>query len=120
MDRTLFWEAAKNLNHPKHNLALAAVQNIKNRQAENGLQTKQATGGELTTKTVKFVTEVREAGVAESRSSLGIDYEKAAAEAVKKVKQDLATRETEQRLNQEIERQKRNETLSMTKTVRDW
>ena len=32
------------------------------------------------------------------------------------MKQDLTTREVEQRLNQEIERQKRNETLSMTKT----
>ena len=30
----LFWEAVKNQSHPKHRLALAAVQNTRNRQAE--------------------------------------------------------------------------------------
>ena len=45
-------------------------------------------------------------------NSLEINYERAAAEAINKVKQDLATKEIEQRLKQEIERQKLNETLS--------
>ena len=84
MDRPLFWEAVKNQNHPKPKLALAAVQNTKNRQAENGLQTKQATGGELTTNTVKAVTEVKEAGVTESRSSLGIDYRESSGRGYQK------------------------------------
>ena len=97
MNFPLFWEAVKNQNHPKHKLALAAVQNTRNRQAENDLQTKEATSGELTTKTVKAVTVVREAGGVESRSSLVIYYKKAAAEAFNNVKQDLATREIEQR-----------------------
>ena len=44
-------------------------------------------------------------------NSLEISYERAAAEAINKVKQDLATKEIEQRLKQEIERQKLNETL---------
>ena len=99
MDCPLFWEAVKNQNHPKHKLALAAVQNTRNRQAE------------LPTKTVKAVTQVKNAIEAEARSSLEINYEKAAAEAIHKVKQDLATKEIEQRLKQEIERQKLNETL---------
>ena len=43
-----------------------------------------------------------------------INYENAAARAINKVKQDLATKEIEQRLKQEIERQKLNETLSMS------
>ena len=47
----LFWEAVKNQNQPKHKLKLAAVQNTKNRQAENVLQNKEATSGELRTKT---------------------------------------------------------------------
>ena len=38
--------------------------------------------------------------------------ERTAAEAINKVKQNLATKEVEQRLKQEIERQQRNETLS--------
>ena len=42
------------------------------------------------------------------------NYEKAAAEAINKVKQDLATKEIEQRLRQEIEKQKLNETLCRT------
>ena len=45
-------------------------------------------------------------------NSLEKNYEKAAAEATNKVKQDLATKKIEQRLKQEIERQKMNETLS--------
>ena len=43
--------------------------------------------------------------------SLEINYERAAAEAINKVKQDLDTKEIGQRLKQEIERQKLNETL---------
>ena len=34
IDCPLCWEALKNQNHPKHKLALAAVQNTRNRQAE--------------------------------------------------------------------------------------
>ena len=34
MDCPLFWEAVKNQSHPKHKLALAAVQNQRNRQGE--------------------------------------------------------------------------------------
>ena len=47
-------------------------------------------------------------------NSLEINYEKAATEAINKVKQDLATKRIEQRLRQEIERQKLNETLCRT------
>ena len=41
----------------------------------------------------------------------------AAAEAIKKVKQDLATKEIEQRLKQEIEKQRLNETLCKTRPM---
>ena len=57
MDCPLFWEAVKNQNHPIHKLALAAVQNTRNRQAENELNNKEAADGELSTKTVKAVTQ---------------------------------------------------------------
>ena len=60
---------------------------------------------------MKAVTPVKSALEAEARNSLEIDYEKAAAEAINKVKQDLATKEIEQRLKQEIDSQKLNETL---------
>ena len=62
-------------------------------------------------KTVKSVTPVKNAIETEARNSLEINYEKAAAEAMYKVKQDLVTEQIEQRLKQEIERQKLNETL---------
>ena len=94
---------AQNQSHPKLKSALAAVKNTKNRQAKNDLQTKEATKSVKTIKSVKAVTGVRDAWGDETRSSLGINYEKAAAEAINKVKQDLATRENEQRLKQEIE-----------------
>ena len=57
----------------------------------------------------------RDTGEAETISSLEINYEQAEAEAINKVKQDLATKETEQRLKQKLERQKINETFSMTR-----
>ena len=72
----------------------------------------EAPSTELPTKTVKAVTQVKNAMEARAENPLEINYEKAAAEAIKKVKQDLATKEIEQRLKQEIEKQKLNETLS--------
>ena len=60
---------------------------------------------------MKAVTQVKNAIEAEATNSLEINYEKAAAEAINKLKQYLATKEIEQRLKQEIERQKLNETL---------
>ena len=38
MECPLFWKAVKNQNNPKPKLALAAVQNTRNRQAENDLK----------------------------------------------------------------------------------
>ena len=107
----MFWEAVKNQGHPKHKLASAAVQNTRNRQSENDLQSKEAANVELPTKTVNTVAQVKDAVGAETRGPLVINCEKAAAEAINRVKQDLATKEIEQRLNHEIERQKMNETL---------
>ena len=53
------------------------------------MQNKEVTSGELTTKSLKAVTEERVSGGTESRSSRGINYEKAAAEAINNVTQDL-------------------------------
>ena len=120
MDCPLFWEVVKNKNHPKHQLALAAVQNTRDRKAENDLQNKEATSGEKTTKTVQTVTEERErerdAERNKTRSQLGVSDEKAAVESINKVKRELATKEIEQSQKQEIERQQRKETLSMATT----
>ena len=107
----LFWEAVKNQSHPKHKLALAAVQNQKNRQTEYETKHSEAPSAELPTKTVKAVTQVNSAIEATASNALEISYENAAAEAINKVEQDLATKEIEQRLKQEIEKQKLNETL---------
>ena len=52
----------KNQSHLKRKLALAAVQNTKNRHAPISLQSKDVTSGELSTKSVKAVTEERDAG----------------------------------------------------------
>ena len=72
---------------------------------------------ELPTKTVKAITQVNSAIEATARNSLKINYEKAAAEAINKVKQDLAAKEIEQRLKQEIERQKMNEALGCSQSI---
>ena len=92
IDGPFFWEAVKNQNHPKQKLALAAVPNTRNRQAENDLNNKEAAGGELLTKTMKAVMQNKDATGAETRNSLEINYERAAAEAINKLKQDLATK----------------------------
>ena len=111
MDCLLFWEAVKNQSHPKHKLALAAVQNQRNRQTEVEIKNSEAPSAELPTKTLKAVTHVSSAMEAKVMNSLEINYERAAAEAINKVKQDLATKEIEQQMKQEIERQKLYETL---------
>ena len=58
---------------------------------------------------MKAVTQVKTAMKAETGNSLETNHEKAAAEAINKVKHDLATKEIEQRLKQEIEKQRLNE-----------
>ena len=70
-------------------------------------------------KTVKAVTQVNNAieATATATNALEINYEKAVSEAINKVKQDLATTEIEQRLKQEIDRQRLNETLSCSVPV---
>ena len=78
MDCPLFWEAVKNQNHPKHKLALDAVKNTRNIQAENDLLNKEMTSGELTKISMKAVTEERDAGEANTKNSQGLIYEKAA------------------------------------------
>ena len=93
-------------------MALVAVQNQRNRQTEFETKNSEAPSAELPTKTVKSVTHVSSAMEAKAMNSLEINYERAAAEAINKVKQDLATKEIEPRLKQEIERQKLKETLS--------
>ena len=100
LDCPLFWKAVKNQSHPKHKLALAAVQNQRNRQTEFETKNSEAPSAELPTKTVKAVTQVNSAIEATAKNALEINYEKAAAEAINKVKQDLATKEIEQRLKQ--------------------
>ena len=111
-DCPLFWEAVKDQSHPKHNLALAAVQNQRNRQNEIESRNLGAPSTEWPTKTVKAVTHVNGAIESAARDSLEINYEKAATEAIAKVKQDLAAKEIEQRLKLEIERQNFNEALT--------
>ena len=86
MDCPLIWEAVKNQSHPKHKLALAAVQNRRNRQTEFGTKVLEAPSAELPTETVKAVTQVNSATEATARSALEINYEKVAAEAINKAK----------------------------------
>ena len=117
MDCPLFWEAVKNQSNPKHKLALAAVQNQRNRQGEFETKNLEKPSAELPTKTVKAVTQSNSAIEAMAKNALEINYEKAATEAINKVKQDLAAKEIEQRLKQEIERQKMNEALSCSQTI---
>ena len=117
MDCPLFWEAVKDQNHPKHKLALAAVQNQRNRQNEFESRNLGAPNTELPTKTVKTVTHVNGTIESAAGKSLEINYEKAATEAIAKVKQDLAAKEIEQRLKLEIERQNFNEALTGSKQI---
>ena len=89
----LFWEAVKNQSHPNHNLALAAVQNQRTRQTEFETKNLETPSAELPTKTVKAVTQVNSAIEATARNAQEINYEKAAAEGINRVKQDLAAKE---------------------------
>ena len=72
---------------------------------------------EAPTKTVKAVTQANNAIEATAKNALEINYEKAASEAINKVKQDLTTKEIEKRLKQEIEKQKMNEALGCSQSI---
>ena len=63
MDCPLFWEAVKNQSHPKHKLALAAVQNQRNRQGEFETKNLEKPSAELPTKSDKAVTQCNSAVV---------------------------------------------------------
>ena len=63
MDSPLFWDAVNNQNHPKYKLALAAVQNTRNRKTEIELKNTEAVSGELPPKTVKVVSQVSDASL---------------------------------------------------------
>ena len=89
----------------------------RNRQGEFETKNLERPSTELPTKTVKAVTQGNSAIEATAKNALEIIYEKAAAEAINKVKQDLEAKEIEQRLKQEIERQKMNEALSCSQTI---
>ena len=82
IDCPLFWEAVKNQSHPKHKLAIAAVQNQRNRQTEFEAIQSEAPSAELPTKTVKDVRQVNSAIEATARNTLEINKEKATAEAI--------------------------------------
>ena len=83
---SVVWEAVKNQSHPKHKVAQAAVQNTRNRQVEFDTKNSEAPSAELPTKTVKAVPQVKNAIEAETRNSLKINHDKAAAEAIIKLK----------------------------------
>ena len=69
MDCPLFWETVKNQSHPRHKLALAAVQNQKNRQTEYETRHSEAPSAELPKKTVKAVTQVTKSPMNTRRTS---------------------------------------------------
>ena len=117
MDFPLFWEAFKGQSHSKHKLALVAVQNQRNRPTGFETTNLGAPSTELPSKTVKAVTQVNSALEATARNTLEINYEKAAAEAISKLKQDLAAKEIEQRLKKEIDRQKFLEALACSQST---
>ena len=93
------------------------MQNTRNRQAEFETSNSEALNAELLTKTVKAETQVNNAMETMTRKSPEIRFEKEAAEAINKVKQDLATKEIEQRMKKKIEKQKLNVTLSWSVPV---
>ena len=88
-----------------------AVPKNRNRQAENDLQNKDEMKDELASKSVKAVAEVKESIEAEFNRTLDINYQEAATEAINIVTHNLPTKEIEQRLRQDLEKQQRDETL---------
>ena len=73
MDCPLFWEAVKNQSHPKHKLALAAVQNQRNRQGEFETKKLEGPNVELPTKSMKTVTQCGSAAEATAKKAPEID-----------------------------------------------
>ena len=96
------------------------MKNTSNKQAEIDLQNKDVMNNELSTKSVKGVIEEKDTKrTTTTKRELEINFQKAAANAIVKRKQDLAAKEIEQRLKREIEKQRRNEIVSAARAEPD-
>ena len=71
MDFCLFCEAVKNQNCPKQKIAQATVQDTRNKLAESDLQNKDVIKDELSTKSVRVVTEEKETKGGRSQTNAG-------------------------------------------------
>ena len=111
-DCPLFWEARKIENHPKQKLALVAVQKTRSRQAENDWQNKDLNRDKLLTKSKKAVTKDMESYETDPKRMLETSYQKTGANAINKMKYDLATKVSELMLRQEIEKQQKEQPSS--------
>ena len=105
-DWTQFWDAVADAKHPCHEEALSGLKVSRARlmnEAES--RRKETTPSTFTTKKVKTLPDEVVASnlEAESASPLKVDYGLAARTALQNVKQELATKEMQQRVRSEVE-----------------
>ena len=91
-----FWDAAAEINHPRHKEALSGVKAIKARLLSEAEAHKKEKPQELATKKMQAVTEEkREPESVTAVDDFKIDYRAAARDALNRVQQELVTMEIE-------------------------
>ena len=108
-----FWDAVADIKHPRHEEALSGVKASKARLLSEAEARRKDKPQELAAKKMQAVTEeTREPEPATAADDFKIDYRAAARDALKRVQQELVTKEIEQKVKLELENEKLQEQLN--------
>ena len=108
-----FWDAVADIKHPRHEEALSGVKASKARLLSEAEARRKDKPQELATKKMQAVTEETcEPEPVTAADDFKIDYRAAARDALKRVQQELVTKEIEQKVKLELENEKLQEKLN--------
>ena len=108
-----FWDAVADIKHPRHEEALSGVKASKARLLSEAEARRKQKPQELATKKMQAVTEETcEPEPVTAADDFKIDYRAAARDALKRVQQELVTKEIEQKVKLELKNEKLQEKLN--------
>ena len=103
-----FWDAVADIRHPRHDEALSGVKASKARLLSEAEARRKEKPRDLATKKMQAVTEE----TCEPADDFKIDYRAAARDALNRDRQELLTKEIEQKVKVELENEKIQEKLN--------
>ena len=115
-DCSRFWDAAAEIKHPRHEEALSGVKASKARLLSEAEARRKEKPQELATKKLQAVTEeIIEPELVTAVDDFKIDYRAAARDDLKRVQQELVTKQIEQKVKLELKNEKTQERLNASR-----